>query len=81
MNKVEKQKNDIKLYQREKMLRASIDKLTHEIKNPLSVCNGYLEMIEKNDQKKNKKYLDVVKEEIRRTLRVINDFSFFIPLL
>lgn len=67
----------INLYRQEKKLRTSISKLTHEIKNPLAVCNGYLEMMSEKDESVKEKYLNIVKEEIKRTLNVINDFSFF----
>lgn len=79
MNKVEtlNQSNIINLYKREKKLRTSISKLTHEIKNPLAVCNGYLEMMNEKDEIIKEKYLNIVKKEIERTLNVINDFSFF----
>ncbi len=70
-------KNYEELYQKEKKLRTSITKLTHEIKNPLAVCNGYLEMMKDKDSSSKEKYLKIVKEEIKRTLSVINDFSFF----
>lgn len=72
-----KTNNYLELYEKEKKLRTSISKLTHEIKNPLAVCNGYLEMIKNEDQKSKEKYLNIVREEIKRTLSVINDFSFF----
>ncbi len=65
------------LYQKERELRTSMSKLTHEIKNPLAVCNGYLEMMSGKDNSSKEKYLTIVKEEIKRTLNVINDFSFF----
>ena len=79
MSKVDalNQNNIIKLYKREKKLRTSISKLTHEIKNPLAVCNGYLEMMNEKDEIVKEKYLNIVREEIKRTLNVINDFSFF----
>ena len=72
-----KTNNYLELYEKEKRLRTSISKLTHEIKNPLAVCNGYLEMIKERDDKSKEKYLNIVREEIKRTLSVINDFSFF----
>ena len=62
--------------EKEKKLRISISKLAHELKNPLSVCNGYLNMIDFKDNKKNNKYLSIIKDEIERSINIINDFSF-----
>ena len=53
----------------------SISKLTHELKNSLTVCNGYLEMINIKDKKKTLKYINIIKDEIRRSLAIINDFN------
>jgi len=66
----------IKKLEKEKELRISISKLTHELKNPLSVCNGYIDMIDINDNTKTTKYLSIIKDEIKRSLNIINDFSF-----
>ena len=38
------------------------NKFTHEIKNPLTICNGYLDMILKCDEKDKETYLKIVKE-------------------
>lgn len=65
----------VKELEREKDLRISLFKITHEIKNPIAVCKGYLEMLDYNNEKKVKKYIPIIKNEIERTLTVINDFS------
>jgi len=61
--------------EKEKQVLTSIFKLAHEIKNPLSVCNGYLDMILKSDYNKQKEYLNIIKEELNRSLEMLNDFS------
>ena len=61
--------------EREKELKLALFKLTHEIKNPSAVCKGYLEMVNIENKEKLKKYLPIIKDEINRTLLVINDFS------
>ena len=70
-------KTALKRLDRETNLKSSIFKLTHELKNPLAVCNGYLEMLETGevDPKKEEQYLNIIKEEIKRSLTIINDFS------
>ena len=77
-NKVE---NMIKVHQslyqisKEKKLYDSLFKITHEIKNPLAVCKGYIDMFNANDIKKSNKYISIIGEEIERTLLILNDFS------
>ena len=51
------------------------NKFTHEIKNPLTVCNGYIDMIMKCNEKDKETYLKIVRDEIKRTLSIINDYS------
>ena len=60
--------------EKEKKLRESLFKITHEIKNPIAVCKGYLDMIDYNDQDKIKRYIPIVKDEIARTLILMDDF-------
>ena len=61
--------------EKEKELKLALFKLTHEIKNPIAVCKGYLEMLDIKNKDKLKKYLPIIKDEINRTLSIINDFS------
>lgn len=61
----------------EKNLRIAISKLTHELKNPLAVCNGYLSMLDLSDKLKTEKYFSIIKSEIKRSLTIINDFSAY----
>lgn len=64
----------IKELEKEKMLRASLFKITHEIKNPIAVCKGYLDMLDLNNEEKLKKYIPIVKQEIARTLTLMDDY-------
>ena len=61
----------------EKLLRTSISKLTHELKNPIAVCQGYLEMIDESNHQKTNKYLKIIKEEINRSKTIIDEFSSY----
>lgn len=65
---------------REKEIKTSLFKITHEIKNPLSVCRGYLDMILMNDYKNYKKYLPIINSEINRTLNLMDDFLDYTKL-
>lgn len=65
----------LKESKKDKLLFESLSKLTHELKNPIAVCKGYLEIIDKNGMEKAPKYLPIISSEIERSLSVINDFS------
>ena len=59
---------------KEKQIQTSIFKITHEIKNPIAVCKGYLDMYDENNIEKTKKYMPILKEEIDRVLILLEDF-------
>ena len=61
----------------ENKLRDSLFKLTHEIKNPIAVCKGYLDMINLDNIDKSRKYIGIIKSEIDRSLNVISDFMSY----
>ena len=62
--------------EKEKKIKESLFHLNHEIKNPLAVVNGYLEMIDRTaSEEKKEKYRDIIKKEIKRSITIINDFS------
>lgn len=67
--------NILKDTKKQQYLYESLSKLTHELKNPITVCKGYLEMLNNNDNNKVDKYLPIISSEIDRALNVINDFS------
>lgn len=60
---------------REQQLRESLFKISHEIKNPIAVCKGYLDMFDINNMKHFSKYIPIIKSEINRTLDLLQDFS------
>ena len=65
---------EINKIKEENKLKNSLFKLTHEIKNPIAVCKGYLDMLNLEDLNKSKRYLSIIKSEIDRSLNVISDF-------
>ena len=67
--------NILKNTKKQQYLYESLSKLTHELKNPITVCKGYLEILNNNDNHKVEKYLPIISSEIDRALNVINDFS------
>lgn len=56
------------------------NKFTHEIKNPLTVCNGYLDMMLKCSDKDKDTYIEIVRDEIKRSLNIINDYNNFLSI-
>ncbi|MBQ9071608.1 MAG: HAMP domain-containing histidine kinase [Bacilli bacterium] len=60
--------------QQEKQIRLSLFKITHEIKNPIAVCKGYLDMMNVTDTKQVERYIPIIKSEIERLLSLLQDF-------
>lgn len=60
--------------QHEKELINSLFKITHEIKNPIAVCKGYVDMFDKKDINKCERYNEIIKNELNRTLIIMDDF-------
>lgn len=58
----------------EKQIRESLFKITHEIKNPIAVCKGYLDMFDTNNIEHSRKYIPIIKSEIERVLILLQDF-------
>ena len=75
-----KSEDILKLYktiqelQDEKQVRESLFKITHEIKNPIAVCKGYLDMFDVNNLEHSRKYVPIIKSEIERILILLEDF-------
>ena len=65
---------------REKEIKLSLFKISHEIKNPLAVCRGYLDMMCEDNYKNYKKYLPIINSEINRTLFLMDDFLDYTKL-
>ena len=64
----------LKKIKKEAQIKKSLFQITHEIKNPIAVCKGYLDMCDVNDEEKMRKYVPIIKEEIDRTLILLEDF-------
>lgn len=64
----------LKEFEKEKKLRESLFKITHEIKNPIAVCKGYLDMFDVNNIEHSRKYVPILKDEIARVLILLEDF-------
>lgn len=64
----------LKEFEKEKKIRESLFKITHEIKNPIAVCKGYLDMFDVNNIEHSRKYIPIMKDEIARILILLEDF-------
>ncbi|MFA5407223.1 MAG: HAMP domain-containing sensor histidine kinase [Bacilli bacterium] len=64
----------MKELEHQKQLRDSLFKITHEIKNPIAVCKGYLDMLDIDNKDHLKRYVPIIRQEIERTLTIMNDF-------
>ena len=64
----------LKELEQEKQIRLSLFKITHEIKNPIAVCKGYLDMINVKDSDQVERYVPILKSEIDRLLSLLQDF-------
>jgi len=69
--------SNLKEFEKEKDIKISLFKITHEIKNPIAVIKGYLSMFNINNKEKSEKYVSIMKDEIDRTLNLLNDFMEF----
>lgn len=65
---------DYKDFQKEKELRLSLFKITHEIKNPITVCKGYLDMFDVENKNQSRNYINILKNEMNRILILLEDF-------
>ena len=63
--------------EKEKSLKDSLFKITHEVKNPIAVCKGYLSMMNYRDIEKVKKYNSIIEKELNRTLDIMDNFSMY----
>lgn len=68
---------NLKELEKEKNIKLNLFKITHEIKNPLTVVNGYLSMFDVTDIEKSKRYISILKNEVNRTLNLLSDFMEF----
>lgn len=57
-----------------KQIKQTLFKISHEIKNPLAVCKGYLDMYDSNNSVHTTKYVPIIKSEIEKTLILLQDF-------
>lgn len=72
--KVMKNHLEFQELQKEKQIRLSLFKITHEIKNPVAVCKAYLDMFDVDNVEHARKYVPIIQKEIERLLLLLQDF-------
>ncbi len=63
--------------EKDKQIRNSLFKITHEVKNPIAVCKGYLDMLDIHNEDQLGRYIPIVRQEINRSLDIMSDFMEF----
>lgn len=63
--------------EKDKQIKNSLFKITHEVKNPIAVCKGYLDMLNVSDKDQVSRYIPIVRQELSRSLDIMNDFMEF----
>ncbi len=71
---LEKNDNAIKEYEERKNDDTILFQIAHEVKNPIAVCKGYLDMMDLTKIEKVKKYLPIIRSEMNRALTIMDDF-------
>ena len=61
--------------EKEDHIQTSLFKITHEIKNPLAVVKGYISIFDVNDAEKSERYINIINNEVDRSLELLNDFK------
>ncbi|MFC0557442.1 ATP-binding protein [Halalkalibacter alkalisediminis] len=51
--------------------------IAHEVRNPLTVVKGFLQLMEKDEQGKKKEYFSIALSEMKRAEEIINDYLNF----
>ena len=74
MNKVINVYMNLNEIKKDAKIQESLFKITHEIKNPIAVCKGYLDMYNVENIEHSRKYIPIIKSEIARTLVILQDF-------
>ncbi|MBQ8681878.1 MAG: HAMP domain-containing histidine kinase [Bacilli bacterium] len=63
--------------EKDKQIKNSLFKITHEVKNPIAVCKGYLDMLDVYDIEKAERYIPIIRQEMERSLDIMQDFMEF----
>lgn len=65
---------NVKKLEENEQIQTSLFKIAHEIKNPIAVVKGYLDMFDVDNIDHSKKFIPIMQSEIERTLILLQDF-------
>ncbi len=63
--------------EKDKQIKNSLFKITHEVKNPIAVCKGYLDMLNIDNHDQLERYIPIIRQELNRSLDIMSDFMEF----
>jgi two-component system, sporulation sensor kinase B len=76
---IEKKQMNLEIEQavKQKTLSVLAASVAHEVRNPLTVVKGFLQLMKENYNEKNHRYLPLVLNELERAESIINDYLNF----
>lgn len=75
--KLEKFNNEIQFSEKMEMISQLAASVAHEVRNPLQVTRGFIQLMSDNDISKDKMYYSMAMEELDRASYIITDFLSF----
>ncbi|AJY76505.1 ATP-binding protein [Paenibacillus beijingensis] len=72
-----KMRADIQRAEKMKTLGELAASIAHEVRNPLTVVSGFLQLMRPNEEGKNRQYLNFAMEELARAESIISDYLNF----
>ncbi|WP_211747011.1 sensor histidine kinase [Paenibacillus sp. Marseille-Q4541] len=69
--------NELQRSEKIKIISELAASVAHEVRNPLQVTRGFLQLMSKQEDVKNRKYVGIALEELDRASDIINDFLTF----
>lgn len=74
---LEKFNNEIQFSEKMEMISQLAASVAHEVRNPLQVTRGFIQLMSDNDTSKDKMYYSMAMEELDRASYIITDFLSF----
>ncbi|MGG1551844.1 ATP-binding protein [Paenibacillus ferrarius] len=69
--------NQLQLSEKMEMISSLAASVAHEVRNPLQVTRGFLQLVSASTDSKNKEYMGIAIEELDRAAVIITDFLTF----
>ncbi|MFD2699300.1 ATP-binding protein [Paenibacillus shunpengii] len=69
--------NELQRSEKIKIISELAASVAHEVRNPLQVTRGFLQLMSKQENLRNRRYVSIAIEELDRASEIINDFLTF----